>query len=256
MDTDNARLRSAADDFKNVSLPTESINADTPLEQRTIAIERAHNPPGGQSKSAFQQFSDLPLFSTVRFELKRSNWMTSDELTACRNLISSTSQKNYEASCIGWNPEDKKEEMSHADMMYLLVRQAQKYIDSDNEDSQKPSTASLAGCPGAILGFLSFKLEPEDEENEMFRPVAYIYEVHLDKQLRNQGLGARLIQWVEDQARMASISKMMLTVFAVNKGARRMYERQGFVRDPLSPEDKVTRRRVIEPDYIIMSKEI
>jgi hypothetical protein len=48
----------------------------------------------------------------------------------------------------------------------------------------------------------------------------------------------------------------MLTVFTANEGAKKMYEREGFARDPLTPADRVTRRRVIKTDYVIMSKEI
>ena len=65
-----------------------------------------------------------------------------------------------------------------------------------------------------------------------------------------------MIKWVEEQSRLVMISKVMLTVFTANEGAKKMYEREGFVRDPLTPDDRVTRRKVIKTDYVIMSKEI
>ena len=39
---------------------------------------------------------------------------------------------------------------------------------------------------------------------------------------------------MEEQSRLVMISKVMLTVFTANEGAKKMYEREGFVRDPLT----------------------
>ncbi|KAF2624412.1 acyl-CoA N-acyltransferase [Macroventuria anomochaeta] len=178
--------------------------------------------------------------------------MNNSELAACFDLIAKTSQQDYKSSSRGWDPDYKMEEMSDKEMMYLLIRQAKGYVGMDRVSEQDSS----ANHAGAILGFISFKFEPEEEELKMMRPVQYIYEIHLDDRLRNQGLGGRMIQWAESQARLVKISKMMLTMFTVNKGARRVYEREGFVKDELSPGDRVTRRKVIEADYIIMSKEL
>lgn len=178
--------------------------------------------------------------------------MRNSELAACFDLISKTSQQDYKSSSRGWDPDYKLEEMTHSDMMYLLVRQARGYVGVEEAGTQETD----ADCSGAILGFLSFKFEPEDEEHAMMRPVQYLYEVHLDDRLRSQGLGSCMVKWAEEQSRLVNISKMMLTVFTVNEGAKRMYDREGFVRDALSPDDRVTRRKVIKADYIIMSKEL
>jgi GNAT superfamily N-acetyltransferase len=231
------------------TLQSTSITDDTSFKQRTKFIE-AHNTP--EDLSAFHHFAGLGFSSAIYLELKRSTKMRRSELAACFDLISNTSQEHYKASTRGWDPGYKVEEMTQHDMMYLLVRQAEGYIGVDKTTSPPPN----AGSPGGILGFFSFKFEPEDEEYEMMRPVTYIYEIHLDDRLRGQGLGARMIKWVEDQSRLVRISKVMLTVFTANEGAKKMYEREGFGRDPLTPADRVTRRRVIKTDYVIMSKEI
>ncbi|KAJ8115275.1 hypothetical protein OPT61_g3044 [Boeremia exigua] len=229
------------------TLPT-GITKDTPLKYRTAYIE-AHNAPEELYSYTFQAFVTLPFYSAVRFELKRSTKMTNSELAVCFDLISTTSQQDYKSSSRGWDPVYKMQEMSDNDMMYLLVRQAEGHIGADRASEHSHHA-------GVILGFLSFKLEPEDEELKMMRPVQYIYELHLDDRLRGRGLGGRMMKWAEDQARLVKVSKMMLTVFMVNEGARRLYEREGFVKDALSPEDRVTRRKVIKADYVIMSKEI
>lgn len=231
------------------TLQSASITDDTSFKQRTNFIE-AHNAP--EELSAFHQFAGLSFSSAISLELKRSTKMRRSELAACFDLISNTSQEHYKASTRGWDPGYKVEEMTQHDMMYLLVRQAEGYIGADKATGPPPN----AGSPGDILGFLSFKLEPEDEEYKMMRPVAYIYEIHLDDRLRGQGLGARMIEWVEEQSRLVRITKVMLTVFTANEGAKKMYEREGFLRDPLTPGDRVTRKRVVKTDYVIMSKEI
>ncbi|KAJ4345099.1 hypothetical protein N0V95_005912 [Ascochyta clinopodiicola] len=224
------------------TLPVLSISEDTPLDRRTALIECHHASDN----------VDLSFHPALHFQLLRSTHMKNDELGVCFDLISKTSQQDYQASSRGWQPTYKMEEMQDNEMMYLLVRQTESYLGFEKIDVQKSS----ADCAGAILGFLSFKFEPEDEELHKMRPVLYIYEVHLDDRLRRQGLGRQMMKWVESQARLAKISKTMLTVFTANEGARRMYEREGYGKDESSPEDRVTRRKVIKADYIIMSKEI
>ena len=108
---------------------------------------------------------------------------------------------------------------------------------------------------GRILGFLSFMFTNDDPPHDN-RDVVYIYEIHLHRHLRGQGLGSNLIRFVEHAALHCGISKTMLTVFTANKGARAMYEKLGYVKDKCSPKDRVTRAKVIEADYMIMSKEL
>lgn len=233
------------------TLPPVSISDDTSLEHRTAFLE-SYNTSQESHTQNFQNFADLPFYPAIHLELLRSTKMRNNDLATCFDLISKTSQQDYQTSSRGWNPTYKMEEMQDKEMLYLLVRQAEGYIGLDKIGEQDSSRTHA----GAILGFFSFKLEPEDEEDGLMRPVLYIYEVHLDDRLRGKGLGSRMIRWAESQARLVKISKMMLTVFAVNEGARRIYEREGFVKDWASPEDRVTRRKVIKADYIIMSKEL
>jgi ribosomal protein S18 acetylase RimI-like enzyme len=233
------------------SLPAPSTTDDTPLEQRTAFLE-ARNMPEELYSYTFQSFVDLRFRHALRFEFKRSVKMNNSELAACFDLISKTSEQDYRSSSRGWDPDYKLEEMSDREMMYFLVRQAEGYIGVDGVSDGEAS----ANHAGAILGFMSFKLEPEDEELNLMRPVLYLYEIHLDDRLRGQSLGGRMINWAIDQARLVKISKMMLTVFTANENARRLYDREGFTKDGISPEDRVTRRKVIKADYIIMSKEL
>ncbi|KAH6867130.1 acyl-CoA N-acyltransferase [Alternaria rosae] len=161
------------------------------------------------------------------------------ELDACLGLVHATSGHDYAASAMGWNPRRKRDEMLDADMMYLLLRPA----------------PAVQSCHDAILGFTSFMFTHDDPPHQD-RPVLYIYEIHLDERLRGQGLGPRLIQFVENVARACHIRKTMLTVFTANTRAKGMYHSLGYIRDECSPDDRTTRNKVIPAEYVIMSKSI
>ena len=121
--------------------------------------------------------------------------------------------------------------------------------------SPPKSASPLPNNTGRILGFMSFMFTNDDPPHQD-REVVYMYEIHLLNLLRGRGLGSNLVKFLERVASQSGISKTMLTVFTANKGARRLYEKLGYVKDACSPEDRVVRKRVIEADYVIMSKEL
>lgn len=108
---------------------------------------------------------------------------------------------------------------------------------------------------GDILGFISFMFTYDDPPNDD-REVVYIYEIHLHERLRGHGLGSKLISFVEDAAGRCGIDKTMLTVFTANKGARALYEKLGYSKDECSPNDRIMRSKIVQADYMIMSKKI
>jgi ribosomal protein S18 acetylase RimI-like enzyme len=126
-------------------------------------------------------------------------------------------------------------------------------IEQTSRATTKKPRRPLPENNGRILGFISFMFTRDDPPHAD-REVAYIYEIHLREQLRCQGLGSTLIQFVEDAARACEVYKCMLTVFTANGRARLTYGRRGYVKDACSPKARVTRRKVIESEYQIMSK--
>jgi ribosomal protein S18 acetylase RimI-like enzyme len=182
----------------------------------------------------FESLGALVLSTPLHFELVRSGaFMSKAQLEACFKLVERTSSDAYKAASAGWHPKAKKEEMADKEMGYLLVKTAAK--------------------EARILGFISF-MATCDEPPRQEREVVYMYEIHLDESLRGCGLGSKLIRFVELVALKLGIFKTMLTVFRTNAGARALYERLGYSRDSSSPEDRVVRKRVIEAEYLIMSK--
>ncbi|KAG8163751.1 hypothetical protein KVR01_007048 [Diaporthe batatas] len=157
--------------------------------------------------------------------------MASPDLDACFALVRATSQADYEASSSGWDPSAKRDEMSHPDLRYILVK------DPDS----------------VVHAFTS--LMPTIEEGQ---PVIYCYEIHLEPALRGTGLARLLMGLLETVAHnMEVVHKVMLTVFTCNKRAVGFYQRCGFVRDGISPQPRTLRGgKVKMPEYEILSKRV
>jgi ribosomal protein S18 acetylase RimI-like enzyme len=62
----------------------------------------------------------------------------------------------------------------------------------------------------------------------------YIHMLGIDSAFRGKGIGTRLLEFAEEQARSRNIPRLSLGVVADNTGAKRLYERFGFVAGPLS----------------------
>ena len=205
----------------------ERIDEVNALSAQDFQQQYIGNKSLSYSKSQHQDTNDYQI------TFKTSADLTKAEFDQCFNLIESTSRLDYEASkTFGWHPKRKKREMKEDEMRYLLVRSA-------------PGTQD-------VLGFLSFMLT---HDSTPVVPVLYIYEIHLSQALRGMGLGAYLMLLVQSIAARVEVAKVMLTCFLSNRHARDFYRGRGYIPDACSPEDRVTRKTVVEVDYIIMSKD-
>ncbi|KAH7018375.1 acyl-CoA N-acyltransferase [Microdochium trichocladiopsis] len=169
--------------------------------------------------------------SSYSLSLKSAGNLSKTELQACFDLVEETSRADYEPSSIGWIPSRKKAEMKSPELKYILVK--------DGEAN--------------LCGFTS--LMPTWEEGQ---PVVYCYEIHLKAELRGTGLAQQLIGYHEKVAANTSpIEKVMLTCFLSNKSALKFYGKLGFTKDDISPGPRTLRGgKIIEPDYVILSKEV
>lgn len=158
-------------------------------------------------------------------------------LDACFKLIEESSAADYKASEVRWSPASKRREMVLPDMKYFVI---------------SSSAVEEANVPTQVLGFVSFMVTYEDGYE-----VIYVYEIHLDEQLRGQGIGAVLMNEVESIGQRVGVEKCMLTVFRSNKKAVRWYERLGYSVDDFSPGPRVLRNGTVkEPSYTILSKSL
>jgi ribosomal protein S18 acetylase RimI-like enzyme len=81
----------------------------------------------------------------------------------------------------------------------------------------------LAEENGQIRAFLSIEVHRERPD------FVYLDDLSVTEASRGHGIGTRLIRRAEDYARELSIPVLVLHVERENRGARRLYERLGFV---------------------------
>ena len=62
-------------------------------------------------------------------------------------------------------------------------------------------------------------------------PYITIWWVRIEKKYRNQGLGEKLIQYIEDFGRSIGADSCVLQAEAANEGAQRFYEKLGYEKD-------------------------
>lgn len=192
-------------------------------------FEKCHI-PASLLKFAASQSSE----PSVYIVFKAAGQLTPEEYNSCFSLLEHTSRKDYEASpSFGWRPRSKKREMLEEDMRYLLVRRV--YGD------------------GEVQGYLSFMLTFDSSPSV---PVLYIYEIHLTESLRSLGLGQHLMHTAEHIAGSVSVQMVVLTCFLNNVKAFEFYRRRRYRKDASSPEDRMTRRKIVKADYVIMSKRV
>jgi len=166
----------------------------------------------------------------------------------CFSLIEDTSSTDYKAAKQGWQPENKKEEMKDARMLYLLVEQ--QLVESNVGGTEDQTDR--------FQGFLSFMVDTEVvPPSDQKVAIIYVYELHLKPSARGSGLGKHLMTLIEDIGRKIGIDKTMLTVFTSNTGAETFYRRLGYSEDPISPYAKRLRNGTEKkPEYYILSKPV
>jgi GNAT superfamily N-acetyltransferase len=83
----------------------------------------------------------------------------------------------------------------------------------------------LAEVDGTPSGSVSVNERPE------FAGFLHLFALDVAEKLRSQGIGTRLIERVEDEARSRHLAGVYLEVSTQNKGARRLYDRLGYTPD-------------------------
>lgn len=150
------------------------------------------------------------------------------------SLIQQTSKADYAGSEVKWSSAKKKQEMRLPDLRYIVLQR--------QDDESKMRTAA----------FTSFMITYEDGFE-----VIYCYEIHVAPEWQGNGLGQRLMWILEETGRRVGVEKAMLTVFKSNSRAVKFYERQGYSRDPFSPQPRKLRNGTVkESSYLILSKHL
>ncbi|PKM71550.1 MAG: hypothetical protein CVU91_13265 [Firmicutes bacterium HGW-Firmicutes-16] len=89
------------------------------------------------------------------------------------------------------------------------------------------NSAIVFGCvddKGKLVGFIWAYSVIFREENRM-----YVSVVQIDDAYRGRGLGTKLLNAVENEARIDGLPALYIHTEAYNQGAIRLYEREGYV---------------------------
>lgn len=121
----------------------------------------------------------------------------------------------------------------------ILELGAARYAEEDSPFSYKNSMIAELG--GEILGMiLTFPMIESDEDRFEIDPVLrpyseleqydslYVCAMAMFPEYRGKGIGTKLLEIAERQAREEGFKQLSLIVFEQNEGAKRLYERHGY----------------------------
>ncbi|XP_053631972.1 N-alpha-acetyltransferase 40 isoform X1 [Cherax quadricarinatus] len=184
-----------------------------------------------QANSIPEPLSKFPIFHkyernglSCRLICKRVKDVDPDMLEWAIDLCKRTMQPMYEKSTQGWHENEKREEMTEDAAWYLIA------VDTVTE---KP------------VAFSHFRFDM-DYGHE----VLYCYELHLEVECRNKGLGKFMMQVLELMAFSNQMHKVVLTVFKHNPDGMAFFTKCRYEIDETSPEDTYEETF----DYNILSK--
>jgi ribosomal protein S18 acetylase RimI-like enzyme len=93
----------------------------------------------------------------------------------------------------------------------------------DGHETEGQSFLKLVDAAGEVVGDLWFA-EQLDEDP----PRVFLYDIRIFDGQRGRGLGTAAMAALEDEARRLGAAEILLSVFAHNTGAIRLYERLGY----------------------------
>ena len=186
--------------------------------------------------------------TAVRSELAVA-WLKEHEPATMRwafDLTRRNMRSTYENCPWGWSNAEKRRELNHPDALYVLR------VDDDASPGGGGSGGTDAGEERAspYLGFAHYRHEIEKEggaDGTGGEAVTYVYELQCEPRRRGAGVGGSVMDAVEAAATARGSERCVLTVLKSNAGARRFYERRGYVVDGESPKEEACH-------YVILSK--
>lgn len=130
---------------------------------------------------------------------------------------------------------------------------AKRYESEDSVVSYR--NCIVVDVDGKVAGILvAFPMYDSEEDESAVDPVLapyvkleqcnsyYICAMALFREYRGRGIGTRLLQIAEEQARNNNLKQLSLIVFEQNEGAKKLYERHGYYeikREPVVPHELI-----------------
>ncbi len=111
----------------------------------------------------------------------------------------------------------------------------EKYSELKGYLQQNQTISHAAIKDNELIGFIwAYKYSFRDDKNRI-----YVSALHVDSEYRGQGIGEKLLQKVEDEAKRLGCSAVFLHTEAFNDGALRFYDRMGYHRERVQLAKKI-----------------
>lgn len=136
------------------------------------------------------------------------------------NLTKRNMEGMYITSGWGWRDREKRQEMLDSNARLLIAR-------DEN---------------GAPVGFVNFRYDLDYGD-----AVLYCYEIQVEPRVQKKGLGVFLMQILQLLAIKNKLSKVVVTVFTLNKVSLYFFKKLRFSEDVTNPDDE---------KYLILSKPV
>ncbi|UCF79074.1 MAG: GNAT family N-acetyltransferase [Candidatus Eiseniibacteriota bacterium] len=122
------------------------------------------------------------------------------------------------------------ENVTFAERDNVIVGMVSGYTATQHRRSSRRPLEEAAGRPNVRMRIVQILFAPlkriiDSIADDNF----YLQAIAVDKELRGEGLGALLMDFIEDRARERGAMRLSLDVSAKNQWARRFYERRGMV---------------------------
>ncbi|CEF69026.1 N-alpha-acetyltransferase 40 [Strongyloides ratti] len=126
----------------------------------------------------------------------------------------------YQMSIDGWNETQKRQELFATTSRYVIAK-----------------------VEGKNCGYVHYRFDIDGG-----LPVLYLYEIQIETNMQNKGLGGLLLSMLEKTAKNLDMKKVVCTVFAFNSQSLAFFHKNNYTTDETCPgaDDGV--------DYLILSK--
>lgn len=140
--------------------------------------------------------------------------LSAKQKTCIMDILRGNMRKLYEDSGWGWKEVEKRKEVFNKMSRFITISTCEDGID--------------------IIAYIIFRFVWDDDDEPEF-PVAYCYELQVDRSMQKKGVGLVLIRLLQKIADHCQMRKTSLTCFKSNIAGMKFYKKAGFIVDSESP---------------------
>lgn len=171
------------------------------IEHTIVTLRKAVYNDDGTDRDLTENMAPFKVFKKngADLELGFSCKLTKKEAEQCFETVKENMEDKYDASGYGWDDEDKMKELREDGARFILVREW-----PEEEGVEK----------GNLVGFAHFRISVTgDFMDEMTGESCLIlWDIHLDEEYRQKGIGKHIMMMMEIMARKHSIDHVVVPV--------------------------------------------